>query len=168
MAAALSARCRPCPAAAAAQRPRAPSSSSAFVGSSLPRVHLRAQARRAPRQVTRMGLFGLGVPELAVIAGVVALIYGATLPWRGLDPHCVRPTAGVAPSRWAAAATLVLPSAPTGPAAGPSKLPEIGKGLGKTVKSFQSAAKEFEKELKEAAAPDEEGGAAPPPPPPKQ
>jgi TatA/E family protein of Tat protein translocase len=40
-------------------------------------------------------LFGLGVPELAVIAGVTALIFG------------------------------------------PSKLPEIGKSLGKTVKSFQ-------------------------------
>lgn len=32
---------------------------------------------------------------------------------------------------------------------GPSKLPELGKGLGKTAKSFQTAAKEFEKELKE-------------------
>lgn len=31
---------------------------------------------------------------------------------------------------------------------GPSKLPELGKGLGKTVKSFQTAAKEFENELK--------------------
>ena len=31
---------------------------------------------------------------------------------------------------------------------GPSKLPELGKGLGKTVKSFQTAAKEFETELK--------------------
>ncbi|EFN54042.1 hypothetical protein CHLNCDRAFT_25319 [Chlorella variabilis] len=46
-----------------------------------------------------MGLFGLGVPELAVIAGVTALIFG------------------------------------------PSKLPELGKGLGKTVRNFQSAAK---------------------------
>lgn len=35
---------------------------------------------------------------------------------------------------------------------GPSKLPELGKGLGKTVKSFQSAAKEFETELKAATA----------------
>lgn len=38
-----------------------------------------------------------------------------------------------------------LTSTPTGspaaPRAGPSKLPEIGKGLGKTVKSFQGAAK---------------------------
>jgi sec-independent protein translocase protein TatA len=40
------------------------------------------------------GLFGLGVPELAVIAGVAALLFG------------------------------------------PKQLPEIGKSLGKTVKSF--------------------------------
>lgn len=31
---------------------------------------------------------------------------------------------------------------------GPKKLPEIGKSIGKTVKSFQQAAKEFESELK--------------------
>jgi len=52
------------------------------------------------------GLFGLGAPELVVIAGVTALLFG------------------------------------------PSKLPELGKSLGKTVKSFQSAANEFNDELK--------------------
>ncbi len=66
------------------------------------------------RGVACRGLFGLGLPELAVIAGVAALIFG------------------------------------------PSKLPELGKGLGKTVKSFQTAAKEFETELKAAAGPDGE------------
>ncbi|CAM6100760.1 unnamed protein product [Calypogeia fissa] len=55
------------------------------------------------------GLFGLGVPELAVIAGVAAILFG------------------------------------------PKKLPEIGKSLGKTVKSFQQAAKEFESEVKAGA-----------------
>ncbi|KAJ9524056.1 hypothetical protein QJQ45_022498, partial [Haematococcus lacustris] len=38
---------------------------------------------------------------------------------------------------------------------GPSKLPELGKGLGQTVKSFQTAAKEFETELKAASKGDE-------------
>ncbi|KAI8113069.1 hypothetical protein M9435_003075 [Picochlorum sp. BPE23] len=66
------------------------------------------------KDVSCQGLFGLGVPEIAVIAGVVALIYG------------------------------------------PSKLPELGKGLGKTAKSFQTAAKEFEKELKEEMKEDDE------------
>lgn len=54
-----------------------------------------------------MGLFGLGLPELVVIGGVAAVLFG------------------------------------------PSKLPELGKSLGKTVKSFQAAANEFQNELKD-------------------
>lgn len=69
------------------------------------------------RGVVCQGLFGLGLPEIAVIAGVTALIFG------------------------------------------PSKLPELGKGLGKTVKSFQTAAKEFKTELEQAAS-EGEGDAA--------
>ena len=46
----------------------------------------------------RRGLFGLGLPEIVVIGGVAAVLFG------------------------------------------PSKLPELGKSLGKTVKSFQEAA----------------------------
>lgn len=69
-------------------------------------------SRREQRRGFRVtALFGLGVPELAVIAGVAALIFG------------------------------------------PKKLPEIGKSLGKTVKSFQEAAKEFETEVKKESEP---------------
>jgi len=68
------------------------------------------------RSVATMGLFGLGLPELVVIGGVAAVLFG------------------------------------------PSKLPELGKSLGKTVKSFQAAANEFQDELKS----DKEGEEQPP------
>jgi sec-independent protein translocase protein TatA len=55
--------------------------------------------RRGGGVVTSAGLFGLGLPELVVIGGVVTVLFG------------------------------------------PSKLPELGKSLGKTAKSFQTAAK---------------------------
>ncbi|XP_042037046.1 sec-independent protein translocase protein TATA, chloroplastic-like [Salvia splendens] len=51
-------------------------------------------------------IFGLGVPEIVVIVGVSALVFG------------------------------------------PKALPEVGRGIGKTVKGFQQAAKEFETELR--------------------
>ncbi|XP_060218188.1 sec-independent protein translocase protein TATA, chloroplastic [Lycium barbarum] len=89
------------------------SSSSLFFNSN------RALFLGPARKVTSSGkrglsckcLFGLGVPELAVIAGVAALVFG------------------------------------------PKQLPEVGRTIGKTVKSFQQAAKEFETELKKEPEP---------------
>ena len=67
----------------------------------------RTQTHTSVRDVKMHGLFGLGLPEVAVIAGVAAVVFG------------------------------------------PSRLPELGKDLGKTVKSFQKAAKEFQAEISE-------------------
>ncbi|EFJ52523.1 hypothetical protein VOLCADRAFT_120302 [Volvox carteri f. nagariensis] len=80
--------------------------------------HFICARRTQSRQVTCQGLFGLGLPEVAVIAGVAALVFG------------------------------------------PSKLPELGKTLGKTVKSFQTAANEFSEELKAGMAEDPKKPAA--------
>ncbi|KXZ47027.1 hypothetical protein GPECTOR_38g264 [Gonium pectorale] len=96
----LSQRARPCTGCSQAQR-----------RSLAAPVPARAAVPRS-RQVACQGLFGLGLPEVAVIAGVAALIFG------------------------------------------PSKLPELGKSLGKTVKSFQTAASEFNEELKAGMADD--------------
>mmetsp|Transcript_17496 Transcript_17496/g.43351 ORF Transcript_17496/g.43351 Transcript_17496/m.43351 type:complete len:182 (-) Transcript_17496:770-1315(-) len=78
-----------------------------------------ARARKAgSRSVVTMGLFGLGLPELVVIGGVAAVLFG------------------------------------------PSKLPELGKSLGKTVKSFQEGATEFQDELKKGRVEEEAQEAA--------
>jgi len=57
-----------------------------------------------------MNVFGIGLPELAVIAAIGLLVFG------------------------------------------PKRLPELGKTLGRTLKGFQSASTEFEKEFRSAIA----------------
>ena len=56
-----------------------------------------------------MNIFGIGLPEMAVIIVVALLVFG------------------------------------------PKKLPEIGRSLGKTIRSFQDASKEFETEFQKEA-----------------
>ncbi|NJM68415.1 MAG: TatA/E family twin arginine-targeting protein translocase [Acaryochloris sp. RU_4_1] len=56
-----------------------------------------------------MNVFGIGLPEMALIMVIALLVFG------------------------------------------PKKLPEIGRSLGKAVKSFQDASKEFEAEFKKEA-----------------
>jgi len=56
-----------------------------------------------------MNIFGIGLPEMAVILVLALLVFG------------------------------------------PKKLPEIGRSLGKTIRSFQDASKDFEAEFKREA-----------------
>ena len=57
-----------------------------------------------------MNIFGIGLPEMALIMMVALLVFG------------------------------------------PKKLPEIGRSLGKAIKGFQDASKEFEDEFKKEAS----------------
>jgi len=59
-----------------------------------------------------MNIFGIGLPEMAVIAAIGLLVFG------------------------------------------PKRLPELGKTLGRTLRGFQSASQEFEKELRSAISDD--------------
>ena len=71
-----------------------------------------------------MNVFGIGLPEMAVIAAIGLLVFG------------------------------------------PKRLPELGKTLGRTLRGFQSASQEFEKEFRSAVAPVSDataGGVAAPP-----
>lgn len=56
-----------------------------------------------------MNVFGIGLPEMALIMGLALLIFG------------------------------------------PKKLPEIGRSMGKAIRGFQEASKEFETEFKREA-----------------
>ena len=55
-----------------------------------------------------MNVFGVGLPEIAVIGALALLVFG------------------------------------------PKRLPELGRTLGKTLKGFQAASTEFEKEIQKA------------------
>jgi sec-independent protein translocase protein TatA len=59
-----------------------------------------------------MNIFGIGLPEMAVIAAIGLLVFG------------------------------------------PKRLPELGKTLGRTLRGFQSASQEFEKEFRSAITPE--------------
>lgn len=56
-----------------------------------------------------MNVFGIGLPEMALIMGLALLVFG------------------------------------------PKKLPEIGRSMGKAIRGFQEASKEFESEFKREA-----------------
>ena len=60
-----------------------------------------------------MNIFGIGLPEMAVIAAIGLLVFG------------------------------------------PKRLPELGKTLGRTLRGFQSASQEFEKEFRTAVGADQ-------------
>lgn len=64
-----------------------------------------------------MNIFGIGLPEMAVIAAIALLVFG------------------------------------------PKRLPEVGKTLGRTLKGFQSASQEFEKEFRSVLRTDEDAAA---------
>ena len=55
-----------------------------------------------------MNIFGVGLPELAVVGAIALLVFG------------------------------------------PKRLPELGRNLGKTLKGFQKASNEFEREITKA------------------
>ena len=57
-----------------------------------------------------MNVFGIGLPEIAVIGALALLVFG------------------------------------------PKRLPEFGRSLGKTLKGFQAASSEFEREIQKAMA----------------
>ena len=60
-----------------------------------------------------MNVFGVGLPEIAVIGAVALLVFG------------------------------------------PKRLPEFGRTLGKTLKGFQTASSEFEREIQKAMTEEE-------------
>ncbi len=60
-----------------------------------------------------MNVFGIGLPEIAVIGAIALLVFG------------------------------------------PKRLPALGRTLGKTLKGFQSASNEFEREIQKAMSEEE-------------
>lgn len=69
-----------------------------------------------------MNIFGIGLPEMAVIAAIGLLVFG------------------------------------------PKRLPELGKTLGRTLRGFQTASQEFEKEFRSAVGTEQSLDSEPDPP----
>jgi sec-independent protein translocase protein TatA len=69
-----------------------------------------------------MNFFGIGLPEMAVIAAIGLLVFG------------------------------------------PKRLPELGRTLGRTLKGFQSASRDFEQEFRQAIESESAASAAAAPP----
>ena len=92
-----------------------------------------------------MGLFGLGVPELALVAGAAALLFGESackcrydldICWMMRQEYTSVAALHVETAQIAQMYVQGLICSPVGPA----KIPQLGQALGKTAKSVKAAA----------------------------
>ena len=85
-------------------------------------------------------VMGIFMVLFLVFLLVILQLYNKSLILEGINVNCI-----------GAVALLVF---------GPKRLPELGRTLGKTLKGFQSASKEFEREINKAMAEPEVSGEA--------